>query len=444
MELMKRKYGYWLFTCALIAVSCFAGYEFTRANRLENSVKNTYNRAFFKLNDYVDDINTLLAKGLLANSPAHFASISAELSRQSAAAKECLSQLPLSEVSLDNTEKFLSQVGDYSFYLSKNALYDTAMTQEEYDTLSQLGGYAASLSAALNSLEADIYSGRLDFSEKSYSGAVAYAAEDGTDGFSAIEKEFGEYPTLIYDGPFSEHIENRTPAMCEGAEQLSTEQAAIAANEFFGAGNGFVSFRGLSENSSIDAYTFSAAGDSKIVSITQKGGYILYYLNNRAVAEPAINYRDAVLKAETFLKEHGYTNMTESYYETTDGVATVNFAYEQDGVVCYSDLVKVKVALDNGEVVGLETHGYIMNHSERGQLTPRLSRANAREKVSAHLAIDSARLALIPKDSAKEVLCYEFKGTSNGHNFLIYINAENGREEDIQLLIESEEGILTV
>ena len=44
----------------------------------------------------------------------------------------------------------------------------------------------------------------------------------------------------------------------------------------------------------------------------------------------------------------------------------------------------------------------------------------------------------------REVLCYEFKGVFNDKNFLIYVNTENGREEEIFLLIESEEGILTV
>lgn len=441
---MKRKYGYWLLTCALVVVSCFAGYEYDKAHRLENSVLSTYNRAFFELSDYVDDINTLLSKGALVNSPAHFASVSAELSRQSAAAKECLSQLPLSDVALDKTEKFLSQVGDYSFYLSQNALNDTKMSEEEYNTLITLGSYAESLSAALNSLQQDIYSGSLHFGNRSSVGTVAYADSSDTTGFSAIEKEFGEYPSLIYDGPFSEHIESRSPAMLEGAESVSAEKAATIANEFFGRKSGFLSYSGLSENSAINCHTFTAGDNSKVISITEKGGYILYYIDNRVLGEPQLDAQQAISKAQEFLSAHGYNSMVESYYEKTDGSATVNFAYEKDGVIHYSDLVKVKVALDNGEVVGLETHGYIMNHTNRTNLSPKLTRQEAREYVSSHLSIDSARLALIPKDSKREVLCYEFKGTSLGKNFLIYINAENGREEEILLLIESENGILTV
>ncbi len=440
---MRRKYGYWLLTAALVTVSCIAGYEYDRAKNLENSVTNTYNRALFELNDYVDDINSLLAKGLLVNSPEHFASVSAELSRQSAAAKECLSQLPLSDISLDNTEKFLSQVGDYSFYLSQNALYDTKMTEEEYATLTTLGNYAQSLSGALNSIQQDIYSGAVTLGKtRKRSSNTAYA--DGDDGFSTIEKEFGEYPSLIYDGPFSEHIASRSPAMLEGKEEITPERAATIANEFFGRQSGFISYGGKSENSAINCYTFTAEDNRKAVSITTAGGYILYYINNRELGDATLDVTEAISKAQEFLTAHGYDSMTESYYERTDGSATINFAYEKDGVVHYSDLVKVKVALDNGEVIGLETNGYIMNHTQRSNLTPRLTRQEARGYVSEHLSIDSAKLALIPKDSKREVLCYEFQGTSNGKNFLIYINAENGREEEILLLIESENGILTV
>ena len=85
-----------------------------------------------------------------------------------------------------------------------------------------------------------------------------------------------------------------------------------------------------------------------------------------------------------------------------------------------------------------------MNHSVREGLTPAISRDNARAKVSRRIAIASARVALIPKDSEREVLCYEFKGSVGGKNVLVYINAQNGREEEILLLVESDEGILTV
>ena len=136
--------------------------------------------------------------------------------------------------------------------------------------------------------------------------------------------------------------------------------------------------------------------------------------------------------------------MQESYYEKANGIATINFAYTQSNIICYSDLIKVKVALDNGEIVGFESHGYLMNHKHRTLPTPTLTAQQAKERVNRHLSIDTVQLTLIPKDSNREVLCFECKGNYNGHNFLIYINAENGREEQILMLIESEDGILTI
>ena len=107
-------------------------------------------------------------------------------------------------------------------------------------------------------------------------------------------------------------------------------------------------------------------------------------------------------------------------------------------------MIKVKVALDNGEILGMEAHGYIMNHKHRDFPTIRLTQEEALSKVNKHLQVQATAPALIPKDSMREILCYEFKGNHNGKNFLIYINAENGKEEKILMLIESEEGILTI
>lgn len=42
--------------------------------------------------------------------------------------------------------------------------------------------------------------------------------------------------------------------------------------------------------------------------------------------------------------------MVESYHLTENNIMTINFAYQDGGALCYPDLVKVGVALDNGEI----------------------------------------------------------------------------------------------
>ena len=59
------------------------------------------------------------------------------------------------------------------------------------------------------------------------------------------------------------------------------------------------------------------------------------------------------------------------------------------------------------------------------------------------LQISSEGLAIIPTEFQTEILCYEFKGKVDDKEFLVYINAENGREEDILIIINTPNGTLT-
>ncbi|MDD6735836.1 MAG: germination protein YpeB [Clostridiales bacterium] len=443
---MRKNNSYWLFTVIAVVLFTFGVYEFYNARAYRQSLEDTYNRAFFELTDYVDDIDTLLAKGLVATSAGEMATISQELSVQASAAKACLAQLPITEVQLDKTEKFLSQVGDYTYTLSQSLINKNTISEQEYESLSSLGSYATTLNQSLGDLSKNVYNGTLRFGSnaKISPQRVVYAAEE--DPFSAIEKKFGEYPSLIYDGPFSEHIENRSPKLLENARAISKDEAAKKIADRFDVDVKSVAFAGETENSNMDSYLFKFPknGGEVCVSLTKKGGYTVYFLENRRIHTEKLSVEDAIKKAQDFLAASGYDNMQNSYYEKQGGVATVNFAYKQNNVTCYSDLIKVKVALDNGEIIGMEANGYIMNHSKRDIRTPALSKQQARAKVSSKVNIDTVNIALIPKDSAREVLCYEFKGTAAGRNFLIYINAETGGEEDIQILIESPDGILTI
>ena len=50
----------------------------------------------------------------------------------------------------------------------------------------------------------------------------------------------------------------------------------------------------------------------------------------------------------------------------------------------------------------------------------------------------------IPTEWKSEILCYEFKGKVDDREFLVYINTENGREEDILIITNTPNGTLAM
>ena len=167
-------------------------------------------------------------------------------------------------------------------------------------------------------------------------------------------------------------------------------------------------------------------------------------LNNRGVPEEKINMDQAKEFAKKFLEDHGFKSMEDTYYLKEDNTAVINYAYSQNNVVVYPDLVKVKVALDNGEVVGLESKGYLSSHHERDIPSPKLSMEQARALITSKMEILSTGLAIIPTDYKTELYTYEFKGKLNDKDFLVYINTETGREENILMIIDTPNGVLTM
>ena len=65
------------------------------------------------------------------------------------------------------------------------------------------------------------------------------------------------------------------------------------------------------------------------------------------------------------------------------------------------------------------------------------------EQLNKNLEITSEGLAIIPTEWRTEIFCYEFKGKVDNTDFLVYINAKTGREENILVIINTPDGILT-
>ena len=181
----------------------------------------------------------------------------------------------------------------------------------------------------------------------------------------------------------------------------------------------------------------------KSIAVSQKGGHIVYMNYYREVKEEKINPDQALEIGKKFLEEKGYSNMKETYYMMQSGNIVINYAYMQDDVTVYSDLIKLKIALDNGEILGMELAGYLNCHEERNIDKDIISKEKAKENLNKEIEIISEGLAIIPTEFLTEILCWEFKGKVDDKEFLVYINAKNGEEEDILMIINTPNGTLT-
>ena len=437
--------------CVLLVVVAILGIILYQKQReYKQASENSYNMAFYELVNYVQNVETYLAKSLISTTPEHGAETLTNVWREANLAQAYLSRLPIESQELENTERFLNQVSDYSYSLSRKNIYNESLSQEDLKNLKDLHGYSQDLENTLNQLSEDLNSGRFEWGELTKKGTVAFAQQVDNiskESFSNLEENFHEYSGLIYDGAFSEHLTKQDKKGLTG-ENISEEQATQIAKQLIGEDQiKEISSLGLSENATIPVYDFSLKNNqdqSFNISISQKGGHIVYYNSNREVGIEAISQEEANEKGKQFLTSKGFPSMKETYFLKQEGIVTINYAYSQDGVIMYPDLIKVKVALDNGEVLGIETSGYLNNHEERNLPEIKISKEEAKNTLNKDLQIESEGLAAIPTEWQSEIYCYEFKGKVDDSEFLVYINCENGREEDILVIKDTPNGTLTM
>ena len=434
----------------LLGIIGFLGYKLYKKNK--ESVlasENLYNQSLYELVYYMDNVKNYLAKATISTSSVNGAETLTSLWREANLAETYLSMLPIESQDLENTEKFLNQVSDYSFSLSRKNIGGENLSNDDISTLEELYKYSIELNDAVHQISNDLSVGTLTWKDLTKDKDVSFAQQVSSD-FSlgnTLEQNFKEYSGLIYDGAYSEHILLNEKKALVG-DDIEENEAESKAKEFVGLDNIVeTTSLGYSENANIPVYTFNIKNKNQenfTISISKTAGFIVYMNSDREIKEEKISLDEANKKGKEFLKEKGFDNMQQTYYLKNEGIVTINYAYSQDGVIMYPDLIKLKIALDNGQVLGVETTGYLNNHTIRDISKVKITKEQAKEKLNKNLDIESEILAVIPTDWKTELLCYEFKGKVGDTNYIVYINAETGKEEKILVITDTPNGILTM
>lgn len=447
----------------LLTSGVWGGWQFQQRRQAELALNTRYQQHFFDAIAHIDNVEVLLAKGIVATAPGIDATVLGDVWRQAFAAQANLSQLPLTQGALMRTSRFLTQVGDFSFVLARQVAEGRALSDEQVQALTRLRNEAAVLNGEMRGVVRQVAGGPFYWEEVrrvanrrsgrwSPKGSSPAAPEDGD--FARIDKRMNEFPTLTYDGPFSDHVRDRKPVGLSG-KAITREQAREIGLRFLPArGSGLsaqtvasVDDRGVMPAFAVEVTRPGAKADGTgiRVDVTKQGGQIVWMLNPRRVPEARLSDEEAIERARAFLAERGVPTAAPTFISRSENRAVIPFAPVEEGVLLYPDLLKVTVALDNGEIVGYEARSFLMSHRERALPKPRLSAEQVKSAVGGGIEVDGApRLALIPREDLKEVLTYEVRARSGNDQYLVYVNAQNGLQERILNVVPTPNGRLTL
>lgn len=433
-----------IFSFALTLLVVLVAFGISSAMAAQNyraQLESNYRQSLSELSECLSGIETDLTKSIYANSAMTLTDVSRNLYTETNQAKDALSRLPVNQMNLDGTYKFLSQAGDYSSYLSSKLYAGETISDEEHKNLKTLLTYATKYRESVDTMLTVCNNGG-EITERNVRAQDNSSMPALSTDFTTAEEAFEDYPTLLYDGPFADAVLNRQSKMIKGAKKIDENEAKEIAAKALSCNVSELT-QGGDEEGRLPAYIFTRS--QQTVAVTKSGGYVSYILFGGKIGSSTIDEKNAVNLAKDYLDKIGYKDMVSSYYAVSGNVCTINFAYSQDGVTCYSDLIKVGVSMSDGTIVSLEAKGYLTNHEDRDIAKFKVSEKDAEKAVSKYLTIKNTKKCIIPKDNGKEVACWEItvQSSETGEDALIYVNAATGAEEDIMLLLYSDNGTLT-
>lgn len=430
----------------LIGAIIWGYQEHQDKNAVLIQAENNYQRAFHDLTYRIDLLNDKISTVLATNTPEQLSPQLAEIWKITSEAHASVGQLPLTLLPFNKTEEFLTNIGDFSYRVAIRRLDEEPLTEDEKDLLNQLHETANEIRRELRSVQHTALSQGLRWMDVELALATNEPSDNTIiDGLKTIEKNAEQFSETDNEAGFSFTTANENKEIkLEGKEYSSQEIIDFVRKHFDLDNNVDIQVDETGEGSDIPMYhaSFQTNDLYGYADITKQGANIVSYLLNRDINERKISLHDGMNEAAKLLNDIGYKNVQPIGSAQYEQVGVYQFVFvDENNIYFHPDMIQVKVALDNGDIIGLSARDYIINqHSrENHQFTAKLTEQEAIDQVNPNIAVQETRLSVIESDLGEEVLTYELIGTMNDNTYRIYINSNDGFEERVELLKQTEE-----
>ena len=419
---------------SLIFMSLFVVFLST-SNAYKKQLENTYTKSFYEVVSNINDLEVDLSKIIATTSIDSQRELLMNINQISSLAVGNLSDLPLNYQEIGGLNKLLNITSGFSYSLLIDNYKGVKISSADFTQISSIHSRIREIQYDLNNYLSGLkedYSilDDIDYENMENSGYEA--------GLINTESSKTEVPSLIYDGPFSDTtlnkeikgLGNRLYSVIEAEEYLKSIYSGFAIY-YLGDSTG-----------KFETYNFEVKGDIDLyVSVTKLGCKLLTITAYGNGKTAKLDNGSGVKLAESFALDAGFENMYSVWQQQTGNILYINLAPINNKVIYYSDIVKVKVDLALGLVVGWESSAYATNHIDR-DFTSSIGLIDAMNTLSPELKVIERNLCIIPDKFVGELSAYEFICEWKDYTYYIYVDSNTGDEVNILRVIETTSGSL--
>lgn len=420
----KRKVRILVITYAAAAIMALGLYSFAVQGQLERHsyiAKYSSAQAFEQTVAATEALSAAMQKSAYATDGAMCSLICSEVYADALAAETAMSSLPFSTQELEQLSAFLNVAGDYAHSLCYDAASE-GFSDEQVRQLGSMSRKAAELSKALREMQGSVNRGDVIMDSR-----VAEIANVGTEQGSKLsgalldyEAQFDGGSTPEYDGKYAL---SEKPG---GGLRLTEEDMLRQAAEFAGVSTGELKKEYDYEGS--DGRHCYSAGET-MICVSSAG--VESMASSRLVSDIAISEKEAQSAAESFLREHGYENVTLINSRGDGAVLRMEFAGLEGDALCLDNTLTVAVAMDDGSIYAFNAADYC---ADKTGAEFSVSQEQAEEKLPKDLKTTETRKVILKSDGGNDLPCYEFTCTDkNRREVTIYVDAQTGIQRRISL-----------
>jgi spore germination protein len=417
---MKKVIFVLVYTIA--ALSVFSIGKAAESEQLSIALSNQYANQMTDASEKLEELDTAVKKTLLFNESDGSEKAREDIWRLSSDIKNSVSSLPLDQSFSTSWLNYLGRLGNYA----KEA--DRAKDNEEYHkVMSTASKNLRELADEWEIATVGMVSGRMSMDDWTNRLDSAKAGHDWA-GMGTAVKQYTEsdFPLTASESDSMKKKELRDLA---DAEVTSDEAVSRFKKLFPSVSNEIIGVESSKAGSPYPFYHIRFAENQSIgyIDITEKGGHVLSFLFERPFGKESLPFVDIQKKAETFLKDAGYTDLV--YEESRENNTAWHFVFvrvePKYKAKVFSDTIHLKVAKDNGGIVGLDASEYIRKEKTKAQP---ITKKDWKAFFHSGVTVAKEELAYVENDRLEQRLAH----------YLTVTMAEHGETGTYAVIIDTE------